>query len=85
MTRNPDGDSRTSLQKQIDQTLSNVEDKLKIVEENQNKLIADLEECNKDKLGLVEVIHDLERQLARCEKRNPLNISITDYGGIDYD
>lgn len=63
MTRNPDEDSRTPLQKQIDQTLSNVEDKLKIVEANQHKLIADLERCNKDKLGLVEVIHNLERQL----------------------
>ena len=70
MTRNPDGDSRTLLQKQIDQTLSNVEDKLKVVKANQHKLITDLEKCNKDKLGLVEVIHNLERQLVDARERN---------------
>ena len=42
---------------------SKIHEKLAIVEANQHKLITDLEKCNKDKLGLVEVIHNLERQL----------------------
>lgn len=47
---------------------SQVLKKLAIVEANQHKLIADLEECNKDKVGLAEVVHDLERQLERYEE-----------------
>ena len=45
---------------------SQILEKLAIVEANQHKLITDLEKCNKDKLGLVEVIHNLERQLVKC-------------------
>lgn len=43
--------------------------KLATVEADQKKLIAALEKCNKDKLGLVEVIHNLKRKLEREQSK----------------